>query len=134
MVGQKNFFFLLGGLFLIALLLLFILSNPNKTILMNSNEFEQLISSEEVFVINTHTPYMGEIVGTDLIAEDWQNMESYLSQLPADKSTPIAVYCRSGSMSAVAAQQLKQMGYNAIYDLDGGMNAWQENGKNIIQN
>ena len=55
-----------------------------------------------------------------------------MDKLPKDTSTPIAVYCRSGRMSGVVADNLKAMGYQKIYDLDGGMNSWEESGRKII--
>ena len=132
MASQKTFFFLLGGLFLIALLLLFIFFNPNNTTLVDSDQFEQLIKSEEVYVINAHTPYIGEIEGTDLNAENWENMDSYLNQLPEDKSTPIAIYCRSGRMSGISSHQLLELGYTNVYDLEGGMNSWEQSGRELV--
>ena len=130
---------LIIGVVLIAVVLFFIffitISSSNSQInLVEADEFERLISSEEVFVINAHAPYAGEIEGTDLIVEDWENMNTYIDQLPEDKNTPIAIYCRSGRMSAISSQQLADSGYTNIYDLDGGMKAWEANGKELIFN
>jgi cytochrome c oxidase subunit 2 len=58
-------------------------------------------------------------------------MESYINRLPEDKNAPIAIYCRSGRMSAISAQQLNDLGYANIYDLEGGMNAWQSSGRRL---
>ena len=133
MKKQNNLMLLVGGLILVVLILFFSFSNPNKTTLIGPNQFEQLISSEEVFVINAHTPYIGEIQGTDLNAYNWENMGFYSDQLPEDKSTPIAIYCRSGRMSETSAHQLLELGYTNIYDLDGGMNSWEESGRDLVQ-
>lgn len=118
----------------LSLLLFFLMSKSKDTQikLINSSAFENLIKNESVFVLNVHTPYYGEINGTDAIIEDWQNIALYKDKLPRDLNTPIAVYCRSGRMSASAAQQLKELGYKNIYDLEGGMNAWVESGRGII--
>ncbi|MBL7058888.1 cupredoxin domain-containing protein [Candidatus Pacearchaeota archaeon] len=134
MKKQNNLFFLIGGLLVVILIFFFVFLNPNKINSVSSDQFEQLISSEEVYVINAHTPYIGEIEGTDLNAYNWENMDSYLDQLPEDKSTPIAIYCRSGRMSTISAHQLLELGYTNIYDLDGGMNTWQSSGRNLVQN
>ena len=99
---------------------------------LSPSEFEKVIQNESVFLLNVHTPFQGEINGTDEIIEDWENIEGYMDKLPKDTSLPIAVYCRSGSMSEVVAEDLKAMGYQKIYDLDGGMNAWKESGRKII--
>src|SRR3989344_5103769 len=100
--------------------------------LLSPGEFEKVIQNESVFLLNVHTPYQGQIDGTDEIIEDWENIEKYMDKLPKDTSVPIAVYCRSGRMSEAVAEDLKEMGYQKIYDLDGGMNAWEESGGKII--
>lgn len=38
----------------------------------------------------------------------------------------LALYCRSGHRSAEAANQLLKAGYSRIYDLDGGILAWEK--------
>lgn len=45
------------------------------------------------------------------------------SQLDAQK--PIVVYCASGGRSLAAAQLLSGLGFNEIYNLKGGIKAWQ---------
>ena len=100
--------------------------------LLPPEEFEKVIQNESVFLLNVHIPYSGEINGTDEIIEDWENLGKYMEKLPMDVSVPIAVYCRSGKMSADASKQLLEMGYQKIYELDGGMTAWEESGRKII--
>ncbi|HKZ33707.1 MAG TPA: rhodanese-like domain-containing protein [Candidatus Nanoarchaeia archaeon] len=99
---------------------------------LSPGEFEKVIQNGSVFLLNVHTPYQGQIDGTDEIIEDWENIEKYMDKLPKDTSVPIAVYCRSGRMSEAVAEELKAMGYQKIYDLGGGMNAWEESGRKII--
>ena len=90
-------------------------------------EFAQAISNDDVFVIDTHIPEQEHIKGTNaFIAYD--TLTQNKDKLPSDKNTPVAVYCKSGSMSAEAAKTLQQMGYTRIYELAGGTNAWRENG------
>lgn len=45
------------------------------------------------------------------------------SELPADKNTPIIVYCRTGRRSELAALSLLELGYTSVYDL-GGIQDW----------
>ena len=98
---------------------------------ISPEKFENIIQNESVFLLNVHTPYEGQINGTDLIIEDWENIDKYMEKLPMNPSIPIAVYCRSGRMSGAVAEELKKMGYK-VYDLDGGMIAWEESGRKII--
>lgn len=41
-----------------------------------------------------------------------------------DPAEPIALYCATGSRSAEAAQMLASRGFETVYDLSGGMVAW----------
>ena len=128
----------LSLLIILGILIQFSLTNLGDGVTIGSidslspSEFEKVIQNESVFLLNVHTPYQGQINGTDEIIEDWENIEKYMNKLPKDTSIPIAVYCRSGRMSEAVAEDLKAMGYQKIYDLDGGMNAWEESGRKII--
>lgn len=42
---------------------------------------------------------------------------------------PVYLICRSGGRSALAALSLQNMGFNDVYSVAGGMNAWVEAGK-----
>ncbi len=46
-----------------------------------------------------------------------------------DKRKKIILHCASGGRSALAAQTLKQMGYDNVAHLDGGIKAWKEAGE-----
>lgn len=45
-----------------------------------------------------------------------------------DKNKRIILHCASGGRSALAASTLKQMGYENVAHLDGGIKAWKESG------
>lgn len=49
-----------------------------------------------------------------------------------NKKQPVAVYCRSGRRSAMAAEQLTAQGYKCI-NLEGGILAWEEAQKPVVQ-
>ena len=83
-------------------------------------------------LLNVKTPYIGEIAGTDLYIP-YTDLTARAAELPADKSAPIVVYCRSGNESAIAAQTLLDLGYRNIENLDGGMTAWTASGRTIVQ-
>ncbi|MFQ5842056.1 MAG: rhodanese-like domain-containing protein [Thermodesulfobacteriota bacterium] len=126
----------LTGLVVIAIaligIILYSFSRPSRIESVGADRVEELLKSENVFVLQAHNPYQGELDGTDLILEDWQNIARYEDQLPADKDVPILVYCRSGRMSAMAAKQLADMRYSKIYDFDGGMKAWTASGRELV--
>ena len=45
-----------------------------------------------------------------------------------DKNKRLILHCAGGGRSALAAQTLKQMGYDNVAHLDGGIKAWKEAG------
>jgi len=47
-----------------------------------------------------------------------------LDKLPADKATPIVVYCGSGHRSAMAMETLRMAGYTNVKSLGGGTTNW----------
>lgn len=49
------------------------------------------------------------------------------SEIP-DKSTTMVLYCGGGYRSALAALELKKMGYSNAISLDGGWRAWNHAG------
>ncbi len=47
-------------------------------------------------------------------------------KLTAHKQNPIIVYCRSGQQSTHYCNRLKKQGYETVYNLKGGIQAWQQ--------
>ena len=88
-------------------------------------EFDQLLAQPDTFVLDVHIPEQEHLPGTDAFIP-YNELTQNLAQLPMDKNTPIAVYCRSGSMSLEASETLAGLGYTNIYDLVGGINAYKE--------
>lgn len=64
-----------------------------------------------------------------------------LSQLDANfkrlekyKQRPIIAYCRSGSRSNSAAAKLRKQGFEKVYNLRGGVIAWQRENLPLVKN
>lgn len=51
--------------------------------------------------------------------------------LPADKDTPVVVYCASGHRGAIAMAAMHLMGYSDVKNLGGGFTAWKTAGMEI---
>lgn len=101
--------------------------------LLDVDEFiDFLDTTPSAELVNVHTPYEGHIDGTDAFVP-FDEIGTWES-LPADRDAPIALYCRSGSMSAQATATLVDLGYTNLVDLDGGMNAWTTAGNALKTN
>ncbi len=121
-------------------------SNVNQTVSTNAGEKSasyQTMSIDEFadvmadtdrafIVVIVHIPYQGEIEGTNYNVA-YNDIDALTTALP-DKDAPIILYCRSGNMSEQAAHDLVELGYTQIYDVPGGMNAWQSSGHTLIDN
>jgi len=107
-------------------------SAKNNTVkLVSPQEFARLTKDKNAFLVDVHTPEQTHIPGTDAIIP-FDQIGDYKDKLPADKSTPILVYCRSGSMSAQASAEIVALGYTTVYDLEGGTNAYKESNVSVL--
>ena len=95
-------------------------------------ELAAMFETKDFFFVNVHIPYEGEIAQTDAFIP-FDQIEPSLSQFPQDRSDEVVLYCRSGSMSAIAARSLVEAGYTQVYNLDGGFRAWQAQGYPLIK-
>lgn len=86
-----------------------------------------MLGTKDFFLVNVHVPYEGEIEPTDAFV-GYDDIENNLDKLPVDKSSKIVLYCRSGRMSAIAAETLTNLGYTNVYNLMLGMHDWQASG------
>jgi rhodanese-related sulfurtransferase len=55
-------------------------------------------------------------------------LERDIETVIPDKRAEIVLYCGGGYRSALAAQNLKKMGYSNAVSMDGGIRAWREAG------
>jgi rhodanese-related sulfurtransferase len=46
----------------------------------------------------------------------------------ADLEAPLVLFCSQGYASSLAAQTLRDMGFTRVTDMDGGFDAWKEQG------
>lgn len=99
--------------------------------MLSPQQVNERLRNENLFVLNVHTPYEGEIRGTDAFIP-YDTISKSSTQLPQDTSTEILVYCRTGRMSAIAFQKLTELGYTNVYDLAGGMEKWKTEGFEVV--
>jgi rhodanese-related sulfurtransferase len=56
-------------------------------------------------------------------------LERDVNQVTTDKDRKIVLYCGGGFRSALAAVNLKKMGYKNVISMDGGWKGWQQLGQ-----
>lgn len=99
---------------------------------INADELKTILNNKDFVFVNVHIPFEGNIADTDLsIPYDQITEPANLVQLPADKNDKIVLYCRSGRMSAIAAEELVKLGYTNVWNLKGGMLEWERTGFEI---
>ena len=55
-------------------------------------------------------------------------LNARLSELDSFKNSPIITQCKGGKRSAQAQTALKSAGFSKVYNMDGGIQAWDEQG------
>ena len=55
-------------------------------------------------------------------------LELRVEEKVPDHKTPIILQCASGTRSLLAARTLRELGYDNVYNLTGGFNAWKDRG------
>ena len=90
--------------------------------------FAKQVQAPGVTVIDVRTPAefaSGHIAGAVNIDEEG-DFAAGIAHL--DKSKTYAVYCHSGRRSGLATTAMADAGFTSIYNLDGGLMAWQQAG------
>lgn len=110
-------------------------SNDDAFITIEVDGFHHTLenSGDDCVLVDVRTPAEykeGHLKGAiNIDVKDSVNfMKNALAQLPKDKT--VMVYCRSGRRSANAAGMLAAEGY-VVFNLEGGILAWKEAGKEI---
>jgi len=102
-------------------------AQPDYVQMLSPAELNQVLQQQDVMLIDVHVPEQKHIAGTDLVIP-FNRVEEYQGKLPADKDTPIYLYCEGGPMGNAAARALHDLGYKRLYNLDGGTKAWRQAG------
>lgn len=100
-------------------------TGESKT-LLSATEFSQKISEmPDATVVDVRTPdeYFGGHL-TESLNYDWNGANFDKQVATLKKSEPVFVYCRSGGRSASAVRRMKSLGFTQVFELDGGIMAW----------
>lgn len=95
-------------------------------------ELRSMLSADDFLLVNVFAGDIGEIEGTDLFIP-YDQIEGRVSELPSQHDSEIVLYCRSGRSSSIAATTLVGLGYTNVWNLDGGMIAWEGAGYPLLR-
>lgn len=97
-------------------------------------DFEKAVTSKQEKVIldvRTLSEFnSGHLAQAKLMNVNGDNFRQQISTLPKDK--PVYVYCAAGVRSNKAAKILRQEGFQ-VFELSGGIQAWQAAGKPVTK-
>jgi adenylyltransferase/sulfurtransferase len=76
------------------------------------------------FVLDVRKPHEAEIVSLPFVdrLEPHETVARIASELPRDRD--LVISCKSGARSAKAAETLASLGFDRLYNLEGGVLAW----------
>jgi len=96
---------------------------------MAASDFSTAMKQPGTIVLDVRTPaeyasgHLAQAKNIDIEASSFTNQIAAL-----DKNATYAVYCHSGNRSGTALEQMTAAGFTHVYDLAGGIDAWQSMG------
>jgi rhodanese-related sulfurtransferase len=103
---------------------------PDYLTVITPAQLNKTLQNEDIFLVDVHTPEQRHIKGTDLVVP-FNEIENYQDKFPANKDTPIYLYCEGGPMGNAAAKTLHDLGYRNLINLEGGTSAWKKSGFDV---
>jgi len=101
---------------------------------IEATQFKELISTQNGTILDVRTPeevVKGHLKNAKTINIYDKDFEEQVNSLQKDKT--VFVYCGSGKRSANAAKILKKSGFKKVYNLLGGITAWNDNGFEVMK-
>lgn len=117
------------------LVLLAACSQAQQNSILSVPDFEKQVTSKtDKVVLDVRTPAefkSGHLAQATLMNVNDANFTQQINTLQKDK--PVYVYCAAGVRSSKAAKVLRQQGFTHVFELRGGIQAWQAAGKPVTQ-
>lgn|SRR5690606_6343140 len=92
---------------------------------INPDQLTRLINQQNALVVDTRAMESfaaGHIVNAvNIPISEFDQAEKKLLK---HKNKPVVVYCQVGRTSMKACQQLEKQGFEQVFNLKGGLNAW----------
>ena len=122
-----------GMLFSLLTSAIFLSCTAQTKTSLSADEFETAISKDSVQILDVRTPgefASGHIKNT--LLANWNDKTEFVRRISfIDKKKPVYVYCLGGGRSAAAAEKMRNEGFENVYELKGGINAWKAADKKL---
>jgi phage shock protein E len=116
-------------------LLLTACGSSSAAVNLGVEEFQSKVQESGVVTIDVRTPFeymTGHIEGSINIDAEADSFESEIAKL--DKTATYAIYCQSGRRSGIAAGKMTDLGFTNLFNLQAGINDWNNAGYPVVTN
>ena len=102
---------------------------------INADELIDFVELNDAILVDVRTEdeYNSGYIESSLNIDYFSN-EFSVNTDKLDKNIPIILYCRSGKRSSMSANKISKLGFKEIYNLDGGILEWIEEGNAVVFN
>lgn len=120
---------------ILAILLVFFITACSTDVpTVSPNQAAQLFSDQQAVIVDVREQAEWDEQHIDgAIFIPLNQVESRMSELAQYKDSPIIVQCRSGRRSNIAGAKLIDAGFTKVYNLEGGILAWDKQGLDTVQ-
>ena len=109
-------------------------SSNEATKKVNPVEFSEVIAQPGVIILDVRTPeefnagHIANAININIAGSDFASEVSKL-----DENATVAVYCRSANRSALATNEMAELGFTDMYDMQGGIIDWEAAGGPVVK-
>jgi len=121
---------------LLSIVVLISCGETNSQVVQNikAEKFQEFSTLNDGIIIDVRTAaefnsgHIKDATNIDFYADDFESKLKIVR-----KDVPIYVYCRSGGRSSSAAKKMEKLGFPEVYNLLGGIGAWNSKGYKTIK-
>jgi rhodanese-related sulfurtransferase len=124
---QQNLLLIAVAVFSGSMLLWQTLQSDSKQ--LSPTDATRMLNRDDAVVVDVRSPneYAGGHV-PDSINIPLDSLKARLADLQKFSGRPLIVNCATGVRSGGACRQLRKLGFDKVFNLGGGINAWVEAG------
>jgi rhodanese-related sulfurtransferase len=123
-----------AALIVTALLLTGCSSTPNTVEDVDVSAAAAMVEQGEAVILDVRTPaefaagHLPGAINIDVESADFADRVAGL-----DETAETLVYCRTGNRSGVATDEMAELGFTDMADLQGGIEAWATEGEQVVR-